>query len=371
MRPICHLHIGMNKAGSTTIQAAFLNYLDPNLEYLRPEKDSVLHSVLDRTFQRPRDVKRFGVDSSELADADATFNEIMERSDRAAFISYENLSIWPDVDAIERIRVRLLRHCESVHVLAYIRPPHAYMRSLLQQSVKLGPPPPKLAGLWPDYQRRFERWDRVFGRDVVTLVPFRTDSLSDGDLLSDVCLRIGADLDRLSRREVSNPAASLEASAALAVWQDARAAKRWDDTEPTPRELNRFAREIAEFGQTRRWGFEDAAIERLFEDRAPDVLWMAERLRCPDFAKETAPSVRIAGLEAFRDIGRGQTQALADWLPRRFRDIDLAGARATEDMMQAAFRHYVSRTRPAPRWRDYLPLKLKRKLAPLVHRLRS
>lgn len=361
MRPVCHLHIGMNKAGSTSIQGAFHDYRDDRLEYIRPADDTVLHSVLDRTFHRPRDVNRFGSDGPELAAASATFDTLMASSDRAAFISYENLSIWPETEVIERIRDRLLSHCRRVHVLAYIRPPRAYLRSDIQQRVKLYPPPTDLGRLWPDYQRRFARWDQVFGRDAVTLVPFRRGDLIGGDLLQDVCVRIGAEPEGLAPRKTANVAGRLEGSTALAVWQAARAAGRMQTPKHSTAQMNRFALIVAEFGKTRSWGFSEAALAPLLRDRAADMDWIVERLGCSDFRVESGAEVAIDGLDALLEIGQGQAPKLAKWLPGRFPGLDVTGAVATEDLVHAAFEHAL-RCPPMPRWQDRVAAGLQRRL---------
>lgn len=338
MRPVCHLHIGMNKAGSTTIQAAFADYADDALEYLRPADAPVLHEVLDRTFRRPRDVDRFAGSPEILARADAAFDALLRRSDRAALVSYENLSIWPDKDAVAAIRDRLLTCCAEVRVLVYVRPPRAYLRSVLQERLKLNPLPPDLGALWPRYRARLLRWDEVFGRDAVAPVPLRRRDLIGGDLLADVCARIGADPARLAPSPAANEAATLEGSAVLAVWQAARAAGRWGPAEAdAPEALARFARTLAGFGTTERWGFEPEAMEAIVAPRGRDLRWISDRMGCPDFGDETTPSACLPGPEALIGIGQDSAPALRDWLSARDPGLRFDGTKGTEDLMQAAF----------------------------------
>ncbi|MFQ6550515.1 hypothetical protein AADZ90_021440 [Aestuariibius sp. 2305UL40-4] len=360
----------MNKAGSTSIQRAFQTYRDRNIEFIRPRDDTTLHAVLDRTFRRPRDVATFSNHPEVLEEAASTFDRLMGRSDRSAFISYENLSIWPDRDVISAIRDRLLLHCRSVHVLAYIRSPRSYIRSVLQERLKQYSPPEDLAKLRPHYRERFERWDAVFGNDAVELVPFRTADLVGGDLLTDVCERIGAQRKKLARQPQANEAGTLESAAALAVWQTARPDGEQTKSGVGQLQLIRFAQRIHRFGQISRWGFEGPAIDQVIEDNTTDIEWISERLGIADFGDEPPPPSTIPNITDLIALGQDLAPDLADWLLETVPGFQPPRSRQTADLMQAAFVQTAKRDWRAQVFMHRLmPRTLRAALSPIARRI--
>lgn len=216
------IHAGMNKTGSSSIQA-FLKSNDlGSLEYLKwhSANHSALFALLFHepveeyhSFQGRGDTrekllgerKRW---ASQLAE------QLQARPDRTAVMSAEDIS-GPYPEAVVRMRDFFGRFTSDIKVYAYVRSPISFMQSAFQQRVagggndRLNP-----ASLWPGYRARFEKLDNAFGRENVTLRKFAPETLSGGDVVLDFCELLGIAPTRYDPVR-DNRSLSLEATALL------------------------------------------------------------------------------------------------------------------------------------------------------------
>lgn len=119
----------------------------------------------------------------------------------AAIISAETL--WGhSPEELARLRDFLLREGFEPRVIAYIRPHRSYVESGFQQAMRFdhdGFRPARRAGeSWklplPDAADRLGRFEATFGRDRLTVRPFRGGSLVGGCAVRDFCQTLGIDL---------------------------------------------------------------------------------------------------------------------------------------------------------------------------------
>lgn len=315
MRPVTYLHIGMNKAGSTSIQRALDSYCDDALEYLQMRGALTPANLLVLGY-RDRPPRQFVAELVDLpaarANARRDFEALMARSERSAILSSEYLSDFPSVENAADVIETIGQHSDSIEVLSYLRPPRAYMRSGLQQLLKHNAPPDTLEQLWPAYKPRHARWHKaVAGKGRLTCIPFRRDQFAGGDLLTDFCGRVGADQDRLKSVARQNEGLSLEACAVLAIWQRARVAA---EPEGAPRFDNEpLIKALQTFGTTLDWGFSSKTMEAIATPRHKDLEWAVKWTKCPDFAEEKNPAVEIDGVADLLAYSSELADALERW----------------------------------------------------------
>lgn len=121
-------------------------------------------------------------------------------------------------DAAEAAAAYFQKWCREIQVIGYVRSPRSWATSAFQQNIK-GAHQPVFNNLikWPEYRYKFEKFDRIFGRENVSLIKFDRATLNGGDVVTDFCERIGATTIQPEDHIFENDTLSLEASALLYV----------------------------------------------------------------------------------------------------------------------------------------------------------
>lgn len=193
------LHIGMNKAGSTSLQNAlaktgagpgwrFLSVVDPNAS-----------NAIRIGFGNPTDLPHWskitGVRSRQ--DARQALDHALRQADAPLnIISGEVMRVLHPAGVTE-----LLDACRAyghpIEALAYVRDPISFVVSSYQQHFKGGYRPLDQLFLPHHFKYRatFEHWDKALGREAVTLVPYQRDRLVGGSVVTDFAGRL--DLGRV------------------------------------------------------------------------------------------------------------------------------------------------------------------------------
>lgn len=84
---------------------------------------------------------------------------------------------------------------DSILVVGYVRPPKSFMESAFQQGLKGGNfASLNLERVFPQYRKRLEKFDLVFGRENVQFWKFDRESFRGGDVVEDFCTRLGFEI---------------------------------------------------------------------------------------------------------------------------------------------------------------------------------
>jgi hypothetical protein len=214
MKDTVWLHIGTHKTGTTAIQNALDLYDDGTTRYarlMRPNHSLALSALFRDTKGSQVSLRNQGITGAEatswVASARAQLMADLASPARHLVLSAEAMCKFR-ADDFARLRDTLAPHTKSFRVLAYVRDPLGFASSMFQQSVKNG----KSAFELPDlaYRPKLEPALQVFGRDAVQVVRFDASGLMDGDVIADLCARIGIDRSRL-RLQPANERLSAEA----------------------------------------------------------------------------------------------------------------------------------------------------------------
>ena len=188
-------------------------------------------------------------------------------------ISGEDI-LFLDKDELSALRSYLLQFSSEILVIAYVRPPLSFMQSAFQQKVKEGDLRFGIAGFYPQYRRRFELFDCVFGQDNVLLIKFDPDSLLAGNVVFDFCHRIGISIKNKNISRV-NESISLEAIAILYVFY-----KFGRDVGCLASEKNwKLAQDLSTFGVCQ-FQYSKLLAEQVRTQIAEDIQWMEARIGC-------------------------------------------------------------------------------------------
>jgi hypothetical protein len=191
----CHLHIGMHKTGSSSIQ----HYLDKNRSKLKDsgfyyaEMGASNHSgpfLYAIRFEPDKDSELLFIDmtSEQLKDRVNLYKKKLEDS-----LSQEYTDIIFSAESITKLtkdeliafKEYLLRFVDEIKIYCYIREPLSYITSAFQQVIKGTYIQIDHASIYPNYKEKLEKFETVFGNLEYHL--FSKSSLTNGNVVNDFC----------------------------------------------------------------------------------------------------------------------------------------------------------------------------------------
>lgn len=277
------IHVGMNKTGSSSIQHTFarlksdrfhyVNWPAPNhselflLLFEDEDRLEAFHGFASRGETRADLLARRAVALSALQD------ELAAAPAPIVVFSGELISKSGYKNATRRLHEFFSNYCSDIKVIGYVRPPISFLTSAFQQKLKGGISHFDLHRVWPDYKEGFEKIDRVFGRENVSLKKFDPQSFAESDVVADFGHVIGiepADVQRV------NESLSLEAVALLFVQR--RFGRGFiKGFHKAPRANWEFVEVLRGIGTTR-FGLAAALVDPVLQANAADLAWMEARL---------------------------------------------------------------------------------------------
>lgn len=203
--PLCTLHVGTMKTGTTTIQEELFFRANPRgFQYAgfgRPNGSFGIQVLFDDPSFRSLVTHNLGNDWSGIDRVRDVTWQRLERAVRRAKQRGEHLILSAEIlygfndDSLERLRQFLQASGFEVRILGYLRPYGPYLESLFQTLVQMGKKSLafdyELERCVLDYQPNVERFWRVFGRDRTTWVKFDPATFPQGCVVRDFCQRLG------------------------------------------------------------------------------------------------------------------------------------------------------------------------------------
>ena len=194
----CVIHIGMHKTGSTSIQGSLQGFRDDRFLYADlgggGNHSLAIYSLFAANpaghhLHRTRNAEAV---RAYIRNARSNLKRSISATEgRALLISGEDIGVLPQ-PSLSRLREYLRRHFDEIEVMAYVRPPAAFMTSSFQQRIKTGGFKRfDLDRLYRNYRPAFEKFDAVFGRENVQLWKFDPTVFPDGCVVQDFCARLG------------------------------------------------------------------------------------------------------------------------------------------------------------------------------------
>ncbi|WP_281662144.1 hypothetical protein [Halomonas sp. Alg239-R46] len=275
------LHIGMPKTGTSSIQETFFAEKALN-ELAYADLGVANHGGLITSFfsdnpyawrghrvagRKPKEVTQFNQQVSVKLQAVCS-------AQGQQIISGEDIWYMPESSLI-KLRDFFTPHFDRIDVIGYVRPPASFITSTFQQLLKnhnlahLEP-----GGYYPHYRNKFEKFDRVFGRDNVTLRVFAPEQLEGGDAVVDFCQLLGEPIPSEKIQRV-NESLSLEATAVLFAYR--REGPQYAAYPGKARDNNAMVTGLKQFG-TRKLRFAGDLITPELVKHRDDIAWMEQRL---------------------------------------------------------------------------------------------
>lgn len=192
---VCHLHIGMHKTGSSSIQ----NYLDSNrTELLKsgfyyadmgsPNHSGPFNYALTHEPAKDSEILNFKLSADELERRIIFFKDKLRLSlneDYSEIIFSAESIIKLTYSELNDFKKKLLEFVDVIKVYCYVREPMSFTVSSFQQVIKAMPVFLDNQNLYPNYQEKLEKFESVFGSVNYRL--FSRDTLFQGDVTADFC----------------------------------------------------------------------------------------------------------------------------------------------------------------------------------------
>ncbi|NYS78425.1 hypothetical protein HZS80_12025 [Halomonas glaciei] len=200
--------------------------------------------------------------------------EAVRNTQEYQVISGEGICHLPE-NSLIKLRDFFASHFECIEVIGYVRPPASFMASVFQQLVKNhGLARLRGEAYYPHYREKFEKFDRVFGRENVTLRLFKPEHLVGGDAVVDFCHLLGESIlqEQIQR---ANKSLSLEAISVLFAYR--REGPQYANYKGKARDNNALVASLEGFG-SRKLHFASILIDPILENHREDIEWMEQRL---------------------------------------------------------------------------------------------
>jgi hypothetical protein len=318
----CVLHVGMHKTGSTSIQYSL--YQNPTLQGA---------TYLDLGLPNPSGLIRHGFDHREQQTSPhfprRTPEWLQNRARRVrkqlidalsaagprSILSAEDASHLR-LDEARELKQLLLSQVDYVGVLAYVREARGFMESMFQQNLKGGAQRLHLPGQYPRYRFCFQKYDQLFGRENVQLVPFQPKTFVQKCVVHDFCLRTGVSIDPSTIRR-ANEGMSRHAAALLLNYRQRVQDHAWNQDMPANMNallrVDRYVVSGCMELEGPKVRFAPDLLASVFAEQREDLNWMAQRI---GFAVDGVGSTHADDIQSEADLLTLRPEAIA-WLSQR------------------------------------------------------
>ncbi|MEC7965699.1 MAG: hypothetical protein VX083_00700 [Pseudomonadota bacterium] len=278
------LHIGMHKTGSTALQVAYSRAAPKGLQFIELHKrtpgpplavlydpEAERNPVFTRRGLSPRAALRYRRKMRRRLN-----RMLRNRSASVSLLSAEYLSNAPP-EMLEGLYADLAPHFDEVQVYGYLRTPQKFASSMFQQRLKMSSQP--FGPVWPQYQQRFEAFERIFGRQNTHLKWYQRQRLVEADICQDFAQWTG--IAAAGQRPATvNSSLSLPAVALLYLYRRNAQYPAGSNLNKIERPLLRALRQID--GPT--FAFAPELIETQLHAEGADLAWAEARLgsACPE-----------------------------------------------------------------------------------------
>lgn len=288
----CWVHIGMHKTGSTSIQASFSRIKrGDGWTYVKLDDRQNLNQALFAMFdsnpaRHPLFVFRQLTEEQLKIRREwmlGRLDALLEKAGDGTIILSAEMASMLDESGVIAMRDFLAARCDEVKVLGYVRAPFGFKNSIFQEQVKHGKGSLKrLAG--PQYRSRFEKYDRAFGQENVTLRVFDPAAFPGSCVVADFCERIGVSKIDDSKVQRVNESLCREACGMLYAYR--KHGPGYGKGQDVVRENMRLVTPLLAMGG-RKFNLSHEIL-KLSETELDDLAWMENRLgkklteRAPD-----------------------------------------------------------------------------------------
>ena len=274
----------MHKTGSSAIQNILSSLpRTNNYNYLNisssPNQSSAIVSIFGNESEnyqsyKKRKINKETIEKQKIKYRDNFIRQIKNNKSENLFLSAESLtSNWIDIESINTLKNIIQENSYSIKIVAYVREPSEFQKSMFLHKLKGG-----LAGFnieknKPHYQKRFEKFDQVFGETNVILWKYDKNHFPDNCVVKDFCKKMNIDLT--VNTDVYNEGFTKEAACIL--YSYLKYGKNHLHRKTSFKEIKALVKALRSLDGTK-FRFSDELIRQYYGQNHEDITWMEERL---------------------------------------------------------------------------------------------
>jgi len=215
------IHVGMHKTGTTSIQRTLNKHLeDSRFIYVKlavPNHSRQIFTLFEeKNHPSINKIKNQEIEKVNIKTKNRLIENFKKSKDKKYIISGESIR-GMSLNALINFKSFLKQYFHKITVVAYIRPPKAYMESAFQQIIKDGTTNFNIETVYPNY-RKFKYFFKVFGKENVKLWKFDPEHFPNNSVVLDFCQRLGIDM-KLKHIITHNESLSKEALSLLYIYR--------------------------------------------------------------------------------------------------------------------------------------------------------
>ncbi|SDY70884.1 hypothetical protein SAMN05421755_104116 [Nitrosomonas sp. Nm33] len=279
----CIVHVGMHKTGGSSIQRTLFRELrDSRFRYLDLGHENHNGPLATAFLAAPEKYhlnRKLGLDAAAVQGERQRLRQQLDRELQSdaeiGIISGEDISGLLSPGEVSDLHSTISKHVCDVVAVGYVRPPFGFMESLFQQVVKSSEARDFDVGrYYPQYLKRFRKFDQIFGRKNVLLWPFSSRDFPGGCVVRDFSKRVGATIPESDIHRV-NEAIPREALSLLFIYR--KFGPGYGIGPNVVRENNNLIMALMRIGGPK-LRLSSSLIKPVIEQNAADLAWMEERL---------------------------------------------------------------------------------------------
>jgi hypothetical protein len=306
----------MHKTGTSSIQQSLNGFANDEFAYADfgggPNHGRALFNLVgsagaDRARARERIAAgRRGAVRSTSAGARSALGRAIKSAGRRTLLLSAEGTLFLSVEELRELRAVLSAELDEIGIVAYVRPPAAYLGSMVQQLIKGGSLQEFNAERgYPNYRRSLEKFDEVFGREHVRLWKFDPAVFPEGCVVRDFCRRLGINVPG-ERIVHVNESLSREALGLLYTYR--RLSHGSHSVLVKGADKTRLVEQVAGIGNTR-FRLAPDVVRPILERNRTDIEWMEARLGQP--LAEELGAARAGDVVDERDLLTPDARAVA------------------------------------------------------------
>ena len=270
-----YLNLGMPKTGSTSIQRAFSGYETETLicpQLIRDNHSIIIKSsyMIDPKGRRP--FKFSTRTNSQIRKIQERRKQLLDNAlntEKDVFLSGETVLGDLSANELNNMFSDLNSKFDQVKVICYVRPIEQLAASLFQQRIK-GIGKHNFSVPIPRYQKFFSNLLKILPRENITLARFNRADLEGGDVVTDICKRLGVTPPK-TENTLANQSLSTEAVSVMYVFN--RLLSNKVESPVHTKLAAKLLENLISFGDTK-FGFSEEIISAHVKAYAKEIAWM-------------------------------------------------------------------------------------------------
>ena len=301
-RKLCVVHIGIHKTGTSSIQHHLANKKYETFSYfdLGSENHSIpIYSFFSKEPEKYHIHWRAGRTKEEVVKYNNKVEKLFKKhlidneKEETFVISGEDISVLP-YESVKSFKLFLLEYFENIKIFAYVRSPGSFISSDFQEHVKAGLGSFNIEIHYPNYRRRIEKFDILFGKNNVHLLHFDPKIMFNNDVTCDFLKQLN--INSSEKIDMTNESLSLEATALIYTFNKFSAVKY----EAVIRERMRIKIiEILKKIGNQKFILSNRIIQNVLNENIDDLQWIEDRMQI-DFSNENLNNLN--GVESEKSL---------------------------------------------------------------------